>query len=70
MGRRTRRSLAVAALVAAAVAVALVAAGLAATGGDGLRTLLAVLPGVFVAVWYSRRRGGSCRGPWARRRED
>ena len=70
MGSKKHRASVVAALVAATVAIALVGAGLAARGGDGLRNLLAVLPGVFVAVWYSQRQGGRCRGPWSRRRED
>jgi hypothetical protein len=69
MEKRTRRPLVVAAVVAAAVAVVFVVIGLVQTGDEGALNLLAVLPGVFVAVWYAQRHPGRCHGPWPRRRE-
>jgi hypothetical protein len=68
MGKNLHRALVVAAIVVAGAAVVLVAVGLAQNDDDGLRSLLAVLPGVFVAIWYSRRQEpGHCRWPWTRR---
>lgn len=68
MGKHTRRALVAAALVAAAVAVAFVVIGLMQTNDDGALNLLAVLPGVFIAVWYAQRHPGRCHGLWPRRR--
>jgi hypothetical protein len=68
MGKHTRRPLLVAALVVAAVAEVFVVIGLVQSNDDGALNLLAVLPGVFIAVWYAQRHPGRCHGLWPRRR--